>query len=113
MRVLILANSTDPDGTPHFAASHLGLCCLYMFLFCMHSAYSTSAYFEFQTSYAPANIEGTYQPKNMFSLIRAFVNHFLRSMMAKLATCTIFRFKLFSVADRPRACIKNIVFKLN
>ena len=32
----MLANSTDPDETPHFAALNLGLCCLYMFLFRMH-----------------------------------------------------------------------------
>ena len=31
--VFILANSVDPDEMPHFAASHLGLCCLYMFPF--------------------------------------------------------------------------------
>ena len=37
--VLILANSTDPDETPRLAASHLGLRCLYMFLFCMQSAW--------------------------------------------------------------------------
>ena len=29
--VFILANSADPDETPNFAASHLGLRCLYMF----------------------------------------------------------------------------------
>ena len=45
--VFILANNADPDETPRFAASHLGLRCLYMFLFRMHSACSTSAYFEF------------------------------------------------------------------
>ena len=28
-----LANSPDPDETPRFAASHLGLRCLYMFPF--------------------------------------------------------------------------------
>ena len=55
--VFILANSTDPDETLHFAASHLGLRYLYMFLFRMHSACSTSADFEFETSYCPASQE--------------------------------------------------------
>ena len=45
-RVFILANSADPDETPRNAASHLGLCCLYMSLFRMHPPCSTSAYFE-------------------------------------------------------------------
>ena len=36
----------------HFAASHLGLCCLYIFLFRMHSSCSTSA--NFKASYTPA-----------------------------------------------------------
>ena len=31
--MFILANSADPDETPNFAASHLGLRCLYMFPF--------------------------------------------------------------------------------
>ena len=29
----LLANRIDPDETPRFATSHLGLRCLYMFLF--------------------------------------------------------------------------------
>ena len=45
--VYILANSGDHDETPPFAASHLGLRCLYMFPFRMHSGCFTSAYFEF------------------------------------------------------------------
>ena len=45
--VFILANSADPDETPRFAASHLRLRCLYMFLIRMHSACSTTAYYEF------------------------------------------------------------------
>ena len=44
---VILANSTDPDETSRFAASHFGIRCLYMFLFRMHSACTTMAYFEF------------------------------------------------------------------
>ena len=32
----MLSNSVDPDETPHFAVSHLGLHCLYMFLFRKH-----------------------------------------------------------------------------
>ena len=36
--VFILANSADPNETPRFATSHLGLRCLYMFLFRMYSA---------------------------------------------------------------------------
>ena len=47
--MFILANSADPDETPRFAASHLGLHCLYMFLFRVHSVRD----FEFETSYAP------------------------------------------------------------
>ena len=43
---LTRANSADPDETPRFV-SHLGPRCLYMFLFRMHSGFSTSAYFEF------------------------------------------------------------------
>ena len=46
-RVLILTNRADPDETPHFASSHPGLRCLYMFLFSIHSACSTNVYFEF------------------------------------------------------------------
>ena len=34
-------------------AKTLGLRCLYTFLFRMHSASTTSAYIEFETSYAP------------------------------------------------------------
>ena len=33
--MFILENSADPDETPHYVASHLGLLCLYMFLFCI------------------------------------------------------------------------------
>ena len=46
--VFILANIADPDETPRFAASHLGLRCLNMFLFRMHSACSTSAYYMYE-----------------------------------------------------------------
>ena len=45
--MFILTNSADPDETSRFAASHLGLNCLYMLLFRMHSACYASAYFEF------------------------------------------------------------------
>ena len=34
--VFILANSTDPGETPHFAVSHLGLRCLYKFVSFSH-----------------------------------------------------------------------------
>ena len=55
---VILANSADPDETPQNAASHLSLRCLYMVLVRMHSAWSTSAFFEFETSYAPVTCTG-------------------------------------------------------
>ena len=36
-----MANRADPDETLHFAVSHLGLRCLHMFIFHIHSACST------------------------------------------------------------------------
>ena len=53
--VFILANSIYPNETPRFEASHLDLLCLYIFPFLMHSACSTGAYFEFESSYAPVS----------------------------------------------------------
>ena len=50
--LFIVANSADPDETPRFVASHLGLRCLQMLLF---GAIYTIAYFEFQANYASAS----------------------------------------------------------
>ena len=55
--MFILANSADPDETSRFTASNLGLRCLYVFIFRMYSACSISAYFEFETRYAPGSCE--------------------------------------------------------
>ena len=76
-RVFILVNSADPDETPRFASSHLGLRCLYMFLFRMHSACSTSAYTLKLRLATPLALS--------FSLRRARGHHELQTMVGKRA----------------------------
>ena len=61
----------------NYAASHLGLCCVNMFLFCMHSACSTSAYFEFRLA-TPLLLEGFFPIYTPFIIICSFTLRLIR-----------------------------------
>ena len=80
-RVFILANSTDPDGTPRNAASHLGLRCLFLPLFACIQSVPHVRTLNLKLATPLSSIHGNY-----FSVFVIFVLVFLSDTSRKVTS---------------------------